>query len=333
VTTRPVVLIIGAAGQDGSIAAERLAGESVEVHAVVRVPLSAGHRLHVLPESHRHVVDITDASSVRKLIDEVQPTQVLNLAGQSDVRESWSRAGSALAANTEGFLNVLEAVRDLRMTETVRIVQASSSEIFGKPEAVPQNERTPLRPVTPYGVTKAAAHLFAQMFRESHNIWVSTAILYNHESSYRPESFVVRHVTASVARIKCGVEAKIKIGDLSARRDWGFAPDYVDGMLRILEHGVADDFVLATGVSHSVEDLLRVAFEHAQISDWERRVETDAARLREVDPIRLVGDATKARVDVGWQPSHTFEQMIGAMVDEDIRRLHAGSGTVPREMS
>lgn len=261
---------------------------------------------------------------MKRTIRRIRPTRILNLAGQSSVRDSWERPAETLSTNTTGAMNVLQAVLKLGLMDSVRIYQASSSEMFGRPTAAPQDENTPHSPVTPYGVTKSAAHQLSKMLRERTGIWVTNGIPYNHESLYRSEAYVVRHVTASVARISRGVQAYLAIGDLHAQRDWGYANDYVKGMLRMLEYGHPDDFVLATGISHSVEDLVRVAFTAVGIDDWQSLVSVESGRLRNVEPVRLVGDAGKARDSLAWAPSCTFSEMIEMFIEGALRGPQKG---------
>ena len=314
-------LILGAAGQDGRIALQKLSARGIEVHAGVRSHPSVEHAMHrVLPESRVHLLDVTDRESIVAIIRRVKPTRILNLAGQSNVHLSWDQPASTFDSNTVGALNVLQAVRDLGLVDRVRLYQALSSEIFGRPETSPQDETTTMHPVTPYGLSKASARSLSVMFRERFDVWVSNGILYNHESMYRPESYVVRHVSASVARIKAGLQDALEIGDMTARRDWGYAPDYVDGMMQMLEHDVPDDFVLATGASHSVRDLVEIAFAAAEIDDWEQYLRIRPERIRSVEPAMLVGDARKAREAFDWSPSCSFDEMVAKLVEHDLNR-------------
>ena len=315
-------LIFGAAGQDGTIAAEQLQERGDEVWAAVRVRPAASHPLFgSISQSRLLEVDVTDRKSVHDVIQRSSPDRILHLAGLSHVGRSWANPAEVLHVNTVGVLQVFQAVIALGLVERVRIYHASSSEIFGRPSSEPQNEHAPLRPVTPYGVSKAAAHQLAQMFRERHGIWCASGILYNHESVFRSEEYVVRHVTASVARIALGRQAKLRIGDINARRDWGYAPEYVSGMLAMLEQPDPDDFVLATGVTRSVGDLIAAAFGAVGISDYESRLAVDQDRMRAAEPWNLVGDATHAFRSFGWRPRISFEEMVKILVQFDVERL------------
>lgn len=312
-------LVIGAAGQDGTIALEMLGELGIEAHAGIRGPLAAAHPvLSIVDAARVHRLDVSDLDSVKRTIRRIRPTRILNLAGQSSVRDSWERPAETLGTNTTGAMNVLQAVLELGLMDSVRIYQASSSEMFGRPTAAPQDENTPHSPVTPYGVTKSAAHQLSKMLRERTGIWVTNGILYNHESLYRSEAYVVRHVTASVARISMGLQSRLAIGDLAAERDWGYATDYVKGMLQMLEYEHPDDFVLATGVSHSVEDLVRIAFAAVGIDEWRPSVTVESERLRDIEPVRLVGDAGKARKALGWTPSCGFSEMIEMFIEGEL---------------
>lgn len=315
-------LILGAGGQDGIIASKLLSLRGDDVLAAVRKLPPQGHPLRTfLQESQIVAVDVHHSGDVRRVLETYRPSRILNLAGQSNVRTSWEDARGSIETNVLGLLHIMQAVRDLRMQDEVRLYQASSSEVFGRPDVEPQNEDVESRPVTPYGASKAAAQHLAEMYRERHGLWVAVGILFNHESVYRSEEYVVRHVTGSVARIHKGIQQTLSIGNLEARRDWGFAPDYVDGMLRMLEYRQPTNFVLATGISHSVDELLQIAFAAAGIGEWRPLLQQDRSRQRVVEPFRLVGDATKARSLLDWRTTCTFSDMVSQLVLHDIEAL------------
>lgn len=313
----PVAVITGAAGQDGSYLTDRLLADGYAVHAVVR----SDDRADLLgaPGVTTHVLDLTEHARIRTLLAEVAPDEVYNLGGISSVAQSWSDPVGTAEANGVAVIALLEgalAVQDL-LRRPVRVLQASSAEIFGEPPTFPQNEQTPLRPVSPYGAAKALAHHAVAVFR-GHGLHASTVILYNHESPRRPLTFVTRKITAGVARIATTGKGVLHLGNLEARRDWGWAPDYVDAMVRAARHEVPDDYVVATGEAHSVADFVVAAFAHVGIEDWQRHVEVDPTLFRPVDPSLLVGDATKVRTALGWAPTRGFADLVGAMVDHDM---------------
>lgn len=315
-------LILGAGGQDGIISSHMLASRGCDVVAGVRVQPPSGHPLRLmLPSSQIVTVDVEHLGDLRETIKRVQPTRILNLAGQSNVRASWKNAQKTVETNVLGLLNVLQILIELRMLNDVRVYQASSSEVFGRARDEPQDESISLRPVTPYGVSKASAQQLAELYRDRYDVWIAVGILYNHESIYRSEDYVVRHVTRSVARIKSKRQHVLQIGNIDARRDWGYAPDYVDGMLKMLEHNEPENFILATGITHSVDDLLGIAFRAAGIDEWRRFVQVDQSRNRSVEPFRLVGDAAKARNVLGWETTCTFAEMVSRIVTHDIQTL------------
>lgn len=312
-------LILGAAGQDGILAMRLLRERGEEFYAAVRAKPAKNHPFWAeVRDRQVRVVDVTKPSVLSGALDAVQPTRILNLAGFSDVRRSWDEPEKALNTNAGGALNLYRAVLQSGRSDAIRIYQASSSEVFGRPSSAPQTENTPMMPVTPYGVSKAAAQSLASILRERFGLWVSVGILFNHESPLRSEDYVVRHVIASAVRMKLGHQTELEIGDLSARRDWGFAPDYVEGMLRMIEHGQPEDFVLATGLTHSVGDVVDTAFEAVEMPTELRRVRSTPARSRPVEPVHLLGDATKARRTLGWKPSVGFREMIGKLVQSEL---------------
>jgi GDPmannose 4,6-dehydratase len=305
--------VTGITGQDGTYLAERLLGKGVEVHGLV---FSADAPAALVPEDAvLHEGDLTDVESTAALLRRLAPDQVYNLAALSSVARSWEDPDAAARINSVAAIGLLDAVASL--PGEVRFVQASSAEIFGQPASSPQDESTPIAPVNPYGVAKAAVHA-AVGARRSAGLHATSLILYNHESPRRPPRFVTRKITSTVAAIARGEADELVLGNLDARRDWGWAPDYVDAMVRAADAAVADDYVVATGVSHSVRDFVAVAFARAGITDWESLVRSDPAFVRPVDATELVGDASRLRTRLGWAPTVRFEELVGRMVDADL---------------
>lgn len=313
------ILITGGTGQDGSYLSEQLSSRGWSVHTFDRRPLEDGSS-----GTHRHVGSIDDADSVNRLVEEVSPDFIFNLASISSVAASWADPVATAQTNGVAAISLLEAAWRLqeRTGRLVRVVQASSAEIFGAAREVPQDETTPIHPSSPYGAAKAFAHLSVGVYR-ARGLHASSAILYNHESPRRPPTFVTRKITLGVAQIAAGLSDSLQLGNLDAERDWGWAPDYVDALVRMAEADEADDFVIATGVSKSVRDFVASAFDAVGIDDWSRFVSTDPSQIRPVDAPVLRGDASKAKATLGWEPSVTFEQMIERMVQHD-QRLVAG---------
>ena len=318
-------LITGITGQDGSYLGGRLVGEGLPVHGMVRPGDDAAswvRRSH--PEIVLHEVDLADDEGVQRLVVGLAPDEIYNLAGISSVAQSWSEpvltgtlSGTAVASLLAAAWRVQEESGRL-----VRVVQASSAEIFGWPLTSPQDEATPIHPVSPYGAAKAFGHHLVDVYR-GRGLHASACILYNHESPRRPPTFVTRKITREVARIARGDATTLTLGNLDVRRDWGWAPDYVDAMIRAVRHERADDFVVATGVSNSVSDFVRIAFARVGIQDWQDHVELDARFARPVDAPELVGDASKARRELAWQPTVPFEEIVHRMVDHDVAALAA----------
>ncbi|TFD39216.1 GDP-mannose 4,6-dehydratase [Cryobacterium sp. TMT1-19] len=315
------VIVTGITGQDGSYLAERLLGDGWDVHAIVR---EEPHRFEqeVVAGVSVHRGDLLDSESLRATIDEVEPDLIVNLAGISSVAQSWSQP--ELTARVTGFAvsSLLAAAWDLqeRLGRPVRFVQASSSEMFGAATELPQTERTAIAPISPYGAAKAYAHHLVGVYR-GRGLFAASAILYNHESPRRPETFVTRKITQEVARIKKGTSTELLLGNLDARRDWGWAPDYVDALVRIARADVADDFIVATGVDHSVRDFVAAAFAAVGISEWEHLVALDPRFARPVDAPVMLGDSSKLRSTLGWSPTRSFEQVVAAMVTHDLELL------------
>ena len=315
-------LITGITGQDGLYLAESLLAKNYEVFGVVRGQDNPKYRMvrELLPEVCLIKADITDLSSMIRAMDEAQPSEVYNLAAISFVPYSWENPGLTSDVTGKGVLTVLEAIRIWAGAELdrVRFYQASSSEMFGRVQQVPQVETTMLWPRSPYGAAKAFGHHLTVNYRESYGMHASSGILFNHESPRRGPEFVTRKVTRAVARISLGLQTDIRLGNLDAERDWGFAGDFVDAMWRMLQQDEPDDYVIATGRTHSIRQLLSVAFAVVGIDDWERYIVLDEKFLRPAEVDHLVGDASKARRQLGWTPTVTFEELIQMMVESDI---------------
>ena len=304
--------ITGIGGQDGTYLAERLVDEGLEVHALVYS--SDGHPEHCPDEVVLHSGDLGDLEATRRLLHEIAPQEVYNLAAISSVAQSWDEPDRTAHVNGQAAVALMESARQVG---DVRVVQASSAEIFGEPGESPQTEDTAIRPVNPYGAAKAFAHLSAGVLRQR-DLHVSSVILYHHESPRRAERFVTRKITATAAAIARGDADELVLGNLDARRDWGWAPDYVDAMVRAARADEPSDYVVATGRAHSVRDFVAAAFAAAGINDWEPLVRSDPAFFRPADPTELVGDASRARDVLGWQPTVAFEEIVARMVAADL---------------
>ena len=312
-------LITGLSGQDGSYLAELLLEEGYEVHAIVRRASTTNYwRIeHLLDRIQLHPADLLDQLSLIKVIDQVRPRELYNLAAMSFVPASWDQPMLTGEFNAQGVTRVLEAVR--QVDTSIRIYQASSSEMFGKVREVPQTELTPFYPRSPYGVSKVYGHYITVNYRESYDLFAVSGILFNHESPRRGLEFVTRKVTDAVARIKLGLTDHVGLGNLDAHRDWGFAGDYVRAMWLMLQQDRADDYVIATGKTHSVRDLVSVAFGHVGL-DWQAYVRQDPRFLRPAEVDLLIGDPSKAKSTLGWEPGVDFEGLVKMMVDADLAR-------------
>jgi len=312
-------LITGITGQDGSYLAELLLEKGYEVHAIVRRASSTNYwRIeHILDRLQLHPADLLDQLSLIKVLDQVRPREFYNLAAMSFVPASWDQPMLTGEFNAQGVTRVLEAIR--QVDPAIRMYQASSSEMFGKVREVPQTELTPFYPRSPYGVSKVYGHYITVNYRESYDLFAVSGILFNHESPRRGLEFVTRKVTDAVARIKFGLDDSIGLGNLDAQRDWGFAGDYVRAMWMMLQRDRADDFVIATGETHSVKDLVKVAFGHAGL-DWEKHVKIDPRFLRPAEVDLLIGDPSKAKRELGWKPEVDFQTLVKMMVDADLER-------------
>jgi GDPmannose 4,6-dehydratase len=315
-------LITGITGQDGSYLAELLLQEGYEVFGMVRRSSApnVARIEHLLDQVTLKPADLLDQLSLLRLLDEVRPHEVYNLAAMSFVPASWDQPMLTGEFNSQGVTRILDAVR--QVDPKIRFYQASSSEMFGKVREVPQTELTPFYPRSPYGVSKVFAHYITVNYRESYGLFAVSGMLFNHESPRRGLEFVTRKVTDGVARIKLGLEDTLLIGNLDAHRDWGFAGDYVRAMWLMLQQDRADDYVVATGISHSVRELIEIAFAHAGL-DWQKFVKQDPALLRPAEVDHLLGDAAKATRELGWTPQVDFKQLVEMMVDADVARLTA----------
>jgi GDPmannose 4,6-dehydratase len=313
-------IITGITGQDGSYLAELLLGKGYEVFGVVR-RLSAPNvwRIeHLLPKVTLLQADLLDQLSLVRAVDAVRPHEFYNLAAMSFVPASWDQPMLTGEFNSQGVTRCLEAIR--QVDTSIRFYQASSSEMFGKVRQVPQSEDTPFYPRSPYGVSKVFGHYITVNYRESYSLYACAGILFNHESPRRGLEFVTRKVTDGVARIKLGLADTLSLGNLTAKRDWGFAGDYVRAMWAMLQQDAPDDYVVAMGVTHSVQDLVELAFGHVGL-DWRAHVRQDPAFLRPAEVDLLIGDASKARRVLQWAPEVDFNGLIAMMVDADMERL------------
>jgi GDPmannose 4,6-dehydratase len=315
-------LITGITGQDGSYLAELLLSKGYRVLGMVRrASVERFDRIEHLREKVELIEgDLADQTSLDRAVTDARPDEVYNLAAQSFVPTSWNQPTMTGDVTGLGVARILEAIR--KHSPKTRFYQASSSEMFGKVIETPQSERTPFYPRSPYGVAKVYGHYITVNYRESYGIHACSGILFNHESPRRGLEFVTRKVTDAVARIKAGKADKLKMGNLDARRDWGFAGDYVDAMWRMLQAATPEDYVVATGVQHSVKELVEIAFGAAGL-DWRKYVELDPKFIRPAEVDLLVGDASKAKRDLGWTPHVTFEELVEMMVDADLKRLGA----------
>src|SRR5437867_1060278 len=313
-------IITGITGQDGSYLAELLLSKGYDVVGVVRRSSSPNYwRIqNVLDRIRLRPADLLDQLSLIRLVDEEQPDELYNLAAMSFVPASWDQPMLTGEFNAQGVTRVLEAIR--QVNPKIRLYQASSSEMFGKVREVPQTELTPFYPRSPYGVSKVFAHYITVNYRESYNLYAVSGMLFNHESPRRGLEFVTRKVTDAVARIKLGLADTLSLGNLDAHRDWGFSGDYVQAMWLMLQQDRPDDYVIATGVSHSVRELVEIAFGHVGL-DWRRHVRVDPALMRPAEVDHLLGDASRARAELGWAPKVDFKQLIEMMVDADLQRL------------
>jgi len=341
---KPIALITGITGQDGAYLAELLLKKGYEVHGIKRRSslFNTGRIDHLYQDPHAenvklhlHYGDLTDSTNLIRIIQEVQPDEIYNLAAQSHVKVSFETPEYTANSDALGTLRLLEAIRILGLEKKTRFYQASTSELYGKVAEVPQTEKTPFNPRSPYAAAKLYAYWVTVNYREAYGMFASNGILFNHESPIRGETFVTRKISRAAARIKLGLQKKLFLGNLDAKRDWGHARDYVEAMWRILQHNEPDDFVIATGETHSVREFVELAFAEAGFHiQWqgagidEKGIDAETGKtLIEVDPTYfrptevdlLHGDATKAREKLGWEPKTSFMQLVREMVEEDLR--------------
>lgn len=332
-----IALITGITGQDGSYLAELLLEKGYEVHGVVRrVSVETTERIaHILSKLHLHDGDLSDSSSIIRIINETKPDEIYNLAAQSHVGTSFDAAEYTGDVDALGVLRILEAVRMLGLEKKTRIYQASTSELYGKVEECPQNENTPFHPYSPYAVAKQYGFWMIKEYREAYGMFACNGILFNHESERRGENFVTRKITRAAGRIICGLQDHLELGNLDSLRDWGYAKDYVECMWMILQQDIPDDFVIATGVQHTVREFTTLAFKHCGIElEWigegmnERGYDKKTGKMlvcvnpqwfRPTDVVNLWGDPTKARMVLGWNPQKTsYEELCKIMAEHDL---------------
>lgn len=330
-TQRKVALITGITGQDGSYLSELLLENGYEVHGIIRrtSTFNTDRIDHIYEDPHNedarlflHYGDLTDGTTLRRILEEVKPVEIYNLGAQSHVRVSFDAPEYTVDAVGMGSLRLLEAIRDYRNRTgiDVRYYQAGSSEMFGKVQDVPQKETTPFYPRSPYACAKVYAHWQTVNYRESYGMFACNGILFNHESPRRGETFVTRKITRAVARIVAGQQKKIYMGNLDSKRDWGYAKDYVRAMWLMLQQDEPDDYVVATGETYSVKEFLDIAFGYVNLN-WQDYVEFDERYLRPAEVDLLIGDPTKAKQKLGWTPSVTFEELVALMVEADLKSL------------
>jgi GDPmannose 4,6-dehydratase len=312
--------ITGISGQDGSYLAEFLLGKGYEVHGLVRRSSSFNTwRIdHIRDRIRLHYGDLVDQNSLMRILGEVQPTEIYNLAAQSHVKVSFEMPEYTADVTAVGVLRILDAVRQLGLDS--RVYQAGSSEMFGLVHETPQTELTPFHPRSPYGISKVFAHWMGVNYREAYDLHVTNGILFNHESPRRGENFVTRKIAIGVAEIKLGRTRELRLGNLDAKRDWGFAPEYVDAMWRMVQLDTPGDYVIATGENHAVRDFVEEAFAYIGL-DWQDHVVVDAAYFRPAEVDFLLGDASRARDKLGWAPETTMKELVKIMVDSELERL------------
>ena len=330
-------LITGITGQDGSYLAELLLSKGYEVHGIIRraSTFNTSRLEHLYTDPHTreaalklHYGDLSDASALARLIGRITPDEIYNLASQSHVRVSFDSPEYTTDITATGAVRLLEAIRETGIKP--RFYQASSSEMFGKAREIPQRETTPFYPRSPYGCAKVYAYWITVNYRESYGLFACNGILFNHESPRRGETFVTRKITRAVAHIVTGLQDKLYLGNLEAKRDWGYAREYVEAMWLMLQQAKPDDYVVATGESHSVREFLEAAFAHAGL-DWRKYVEIDPNYYRPTEVDLLVGDASKAKKQLGWEPKTKFNDLVKLMVDADLQMVKdhlAGKGRV-----
>lgn len=312
------ILITGAAGQDGRLLARKLLSEEQRVTGICK-PGTKASLVQYCPGINAIEVDLTNEKKLLEILNHSQPDVIYNLAGFSSVKQSWRNPNLVTAVNSLVPAIILKWC--LETKPSARFLQASSSEIFGASVISPQTESTPHNPITPYGLSKSFAHTLLQQFRNEYGLHASNAILYNHESPLRDIHFVTRKITHAVAAIAHGSTEPIRLGQIKSQRDWGWAPDYIQGMQKIIGQETPGDFILSTGILHSVEDLLSYAFSHIGVSDYSEYVQYDQINDRHVDPMNLVGNCSLALENLSWVPTMNLRQIIGSMVDFDLKLI------------
>lgn len=315
------IVITGAAGQDGLILGLRLVAAGHKVTGIVRSADQKSFLEFYNPKIKAEILDASTLISIRAFLEKNHPDQIYHLSAKSSVADSWRDSENTLQTNIFHTLNWLNALNDLKM-HTTRFFHASSSEMFGLPKSYPQTEETLLHPRSPYGVSKVAAHHLVVNYRESFGQFTSTGILFNHESPLRDTKFVTRKITSGVAAIALGKSEQLILGNLDISRDWGWAPDFVDGMISIMEAEEPSDFILATGVSHTLTEFIEIAFRTVGISDWGNYLRTDKTLSRPADVYSVVGDNSKAKQLLNWHPTTTFEEIVTNMVIFDVKKLN-----------
>lgn len=322
-TTTKKIVITGAAGQDGLILGLKLVAAGHKVVGTVRSADQQTFLESYNPKVKAEILDSSTLTAVLEFLERTQPDQIYHLSAKSSVANSWSDSEKTLQTNIFHTLNWLNALNELKMHST-RFYHASSSEMFGLPKSHPQTEETLLHPRSPYGVSKVAAHHLVVNYRESFGQFASTGILFNHESPLRDIKFVTRKISQGVAEIARGKRDSLTLGNIEISRDWGWAPDYVDGMISILEHDSPDDFILATGQSHTLKEFVATAFQSVGIEDWTKYLTIDSTLVRPADVISVVGNSSKARQLLKWSPTVSFESIVKRMVDFDLELIDAG---------
>jgi GDPmannose 4,6-dehydratase len=317
-----IALVTGITGQDGSYLAELLLDKGYEVHGIMRrnSTFTTGRIEHIFDKLELHYGDLADSSSLQHIVSKVQPDEVYNLAAQSHVKVSFDVPEYTADVTGTGTLRLLEAIRTSAPKD--KFYQASSSEMFGKVLEVPQTEKTPFYPRSPYGAAKVYSYWITKNYRESYDMFACNGILFNHESPRRGETFVTRKITRAVAAIKTGKQDKLMLGNLDAKRDWGFAGDYVEAMWLMLQADKPDDYVVATNETHSVKEFCQIAFEHVGL-DWEKYVEVSEKYFRPAEVDLLIGDPAHAKKVLNWQPKVSFEELVKMMVDADLADLNS----------
>jgi len=326
-------LITGIAGQDGSYLAEFLLSKGYEVHGMVRKSSSPNRQRidHLMKDYNKpdrlflHYGDMLDATTIINIINKVRPDEIYHLAAQSHVRTSFEIPEYTANTDAVGTLRILEAIKILGLAEKVKFYQASTSELFGKVAEIPQNENTIFHPQSPYAIAKLYAYWITRNYREAYNVFACNGILFNHESPRRGETFVSRKITIGIAEIKAGLVKKIYLGNVEARRDWGFAPEYVESMWNILQQDKPDDYVISTGETHSVKEFLKEAFTYAGLGDWKNYIEIDPQYFRPTEVDVLMGNSLKAKNKFNWEPKIKFEDLVKIMIDADLRKLNLPS--------